>query len=132
VRGELSRPAEPDTALLPRFLPSPVLARISSRSNSAKPPSTVSIRRPCGLVVSAQVSFNERKPAPRLDTASMTFRRSRDERASRSRSHHHQHVTGLQAAYYLSQLSPVRLSARDLLPVDLGAPGRGQLGHLAG
>jgi hypothetical protein len=32
----------------------------------------------------------------------------------------------------LGQLSPVRLSARDLLPVDLGAPGRGQLGHLAG
>ena len=37
-----------------RFLPSPVRARIISRSNSAKPPRTVSINRPCGLVVSAQ------------------------------------------------------------------------------
>ena len=38
-----------------RFLPSPVRARISSRSNSARPPRTVSISRPCGLVVSAHV-----------------------------------------------------------------------------
>lgn len=38
----------------------------------------------CGLVVSAQVSFIERKQAPRSDTAAMTFRRSRVERASRS------------------------------------------------
>ena len=30
---------------------------------AAKPPSTVSIKRPCGVVVSAQVSFSERKPA---------------------------------------------------------------------
>ena len=37
---------------LARFLPSPVRARINSRSNSAKPPRTVSIKRPCGLVVS--------------------------------------------------------------------------------
>ncbi len=32
-------------------------ARINSRSNSASPPSTVSIKRPCAVVVSAQVSL---------------------------------------------------------------------------
>ena len=48
-----------------RFLPSPVRARISSRSNSAKPPRIVSISRPCGLVVSAQVSLSDLNPAPR-------------------------------------------------------------------
>jgi hypothetical protein len=48
---------------LARFLPSPVRARISSLSNSASPPSTVSISRPCAVVVSAQVSFRLRKPA---------------------------------------------------------------------
>ena len=33
--------------------PSPVRARITSRSNLASPASTVSIKRPCGVVVSA-------------------------------------------------------------------------------
>ena len=32
-------------------------AQVNSRSNSAKPPSTVSMRRPCGVVVSAHVSL---------------------------------------------------------------------------
>ena len=49
--------------LIPRAfahcLPSVVRARISSRSNSARPPSTVSINRPCGVVVSAQKKINE-------------------------------------------------------------------------
>jgi hypothetical protein len=67
-----------------RFLPSPVRARISSRSNSAKPPSTVSISLPCGVVVSAQVSLRLRKPAPRSLIVANTLSRSRVERASRS------------------------------------------------
>ena len=32
-------------------------------THSARPPSTVTISLPCGVVVSAQLSFNERKPA---------------------------------------------------------------------
>ena len=68
-----------------RFLPSPVRARISSRSNSAKPPRTVSITRPCDVVVSAQASLRERKPAPALATTSSTFSKSRVDLASRSR-----------------------------------------------
>jgi len=67
-----------------RSRPSPVRARISSRSNSAKPPSTVSINRPCGVVVSAQASFRDRKPALRSPMAASVFRRSRVVRASRS------------------------------------------------
>jgi hypothetical protein len=46
-----------------RSRPSPVRARINSRSNSASPSSTVSIRRPYAVVVSAHVSLRERKPA---------------------------------------------------------------------
>ena len=67
-----------------RFLPSPVRARIRSRSNSARPPSTVSINLPCAVVVSAHASANERKPAPAFAIASMMLRRSRVDRASRS------------------------------------------------
>jgi hypothetical protein len=42
---------------------SPVRARINSRSNSASPPSTVSIKRPCAVVVSAHASARDRNPA---------------------------------------------------------------------
>jgi len=67
-----------------RFRPSSVLARISSRSNSASPPSTVSISLPCAVVVSAHASASDLKPAPAFATASSTLSRSRVERASRS------------------------------------------------
>jgi hypothetical protein len=40
---------------LARSRPSLVRARMRSRSNSARPPSTVSISRPCNVVVSAHV-----------------------------------------------------------------------------
>ena len=45
---------------------------------------TVSIKRPCGVVVSAQVSAKLLNPAPALPIASSTFSRSRVDRASRS------------------------------------------------
>jgi hypothetical protein len=51
---------------------------ISSRSNSARPPSTVNIKRPCVVVVSAHASPSDRKLATML-------RRSRVDRARRSR-----------------------------------------------
>ena len=69
---------------LARSRPSPVRARISSRSNSASPPSTVSINRPCGVVVSAHASPSERNPAPAFAIVSRMFKRSRVDRASRS------------------------------------------------
>jgi hypothetical protein len=65
---QLAGPAEFDAALLRTLATSPVRARINSRSNSARAPRTVNINRPCGLVLSAQVSFKDLKPAPRLVT----------------------------------------------------------------
>jgi hypothetical protein len=67
-----------------RLRPSPVRARINSRSNSAKPPSTVSISRPWALVVSAHASWRLLKPAPRAVIAAITLSRSRVDLASRS------------------------------------------------
>ena len=67
-----------------RARPSPVLARINSRSNSASPPRTVSISRPCGVVVSAHASPSDRNPAPCSPILAKTFNRSRVERARRS------------------------------------------------
>ncbi len=49
-------------------------ARINSLSNSASPPKTVTIKRPCAVVVSAHVSCSERKRAPLAATlASVSF-----------------------------------------------------------
>src|SRR5580704_16112421 len=64
--------------------PSPVRAKISDRSNSASPPRTVSISLPCGVVVSAQGSARDRKPAPFSATVASTLRRSLVLLASRS------------------------------------------------
>ena len=46
------------------------------------------IRRPCALVVSAQVFLNDRKLAPRWLMVSSRFNRSRVDLAT----HNHQHV----------------------------------------
>ncbi len=54
---------------LARSRPSLVRLRINSRSNSARPPRTVSVKQPCGVVVSAQVSRSDRKPAPLITPA---------------------------------------------------------------
>jgi hypothetical protein len=68
-----------------RSRPSPVRVRISSRSNSANPPNAVSIKRPCAVVVSAQVSLRDLKPAPFSPMVPSRFRRSRVDRANRSK-----------------------------------------------
>lgn len=84
VRVELRRPSELDAASLSP-LTTPVRALVSSRSNSANPPKTVSMSRPCGVVVSAQVSPIDRKPAPLSAIVARMLSRSRVERARRSR-----------------------------------------------
>ena len=66
-------------------LPSPVRDIISERSNSEIPPNTVSMRRPCGVVVSAHVSDRLLNPAPAFAIVSSMFSRSRVLRARRSR-----------------------------------------------
>ena len=67
-----------------RSRPSVVRALISSRSNSAKPPRTVRIRRPVGVVVSAQRSARDRNEACLSERSFMRFRRSLVLRARRS------------------------------------------------
>ena len=70
--------------------------RIRSRSNSASPPSTVSMSRPCEVVVSAHGSVSDRNPALRSAIAASVFhqipRRSREPVKTR----HHRHVAQLQ------------------------------------
>jgi hypothetical protein len=63
-------------------------ARISSRSNSASPSRIVSISRPCGVVVSAQASDSDLKPAPalRVTTSMSPASRRRISLASSGRS----------------------------------------------
>src|SRR3984957_2497844 len=58
---------------------------INSRSNSARPPSTVSISLPCAVVVSAQVSRRDRKPAPLSATVPRVLSKSLVDLARRSR-----------------------------------------------
>jgi hypothetical protein len=96
---------------LARARPSPV--RISSRSNSARPRSTVSIRRPWALVVSAHVSTRDRKPAPLSVIEAMVFWRSRVELVKR-----------------LAKLAAVRLGSAGRLAEHLLASGLGELAHL--
>ena len=67
-----------------RLIPTWVLALISSRSNSAKPPRTVSMSLPCAVVVLAQASARLLKLAPALATASSTLSKSLVLRASLS------------------------------------------------
>src|SRR6266567_3827231 len=98
-----------------RSRPSPVRVRISSRSNSAKPPNTVSINRPCAVVVSAQASLSDLKPAPFAPIVPSKFRRSRVDRANRSSRVTNQYVTLREKRHQLGQLLTIRTSSADLL-----------------
>jgi hypothetical protein len=65
--------------------PSPVLTLMSSRSNSARPPKTVSINRPAGVVVSAHGSARDLNRHPLSAMALMMVKRSTVDRASLSK-----------------------------------------------
>jgi len=71
-------------ARLARSLPSLVLILISSRSNSARPPSTVSISLPAGVVVSAQGSARDLNNHSLSAICFTVVRRSMVDRANRS------------------------------------------------
>jgi hypothetical protein len=82
MRGELGLSAHlhsPRPGAIPAF---GCPRAISSRSNSANPPRTVSINRPCAVVVSAHVSPRDRNPALRSVIAARVLSRSRVDRAS--------------------------------------------------
>jgi hypothetical protein len=67
------------------------------------------------LVVSAHVSLSDLKPAPRSDSDSVIFRRSRVDRAVEAA--HYQHVAVFQLADDLGELYAVALGAARLLPI---------------
>jgi hypothetical protein len=120
--------------LCPRALagsrPSPVRARINSRSSSAKPPSTVSINRPCAVVVSAHTSARDRNSAslPLIDAR--VLRRSRVERAKPVEASHHHHVAEADFGQQPATLWPVGLgSVRHFPKHPLGSSGA-KLTHL--
>ena len=76
------------------FVPVPdALLRITAdAASSASPPSTVSVKRPWGLVVSAHVSPRDRKPAFRSVIVARVFRRSRRRACQPVEPGHHQDI----------------------------------------
>jgi hypothetical protein len=88
---------------------------ISARSNSARPPKTVSISRPCAVVVSAQASASDLKPAPgfrnRVEDVEQVARGSGEPVKPR----HHQHITLVQPSQQFRKLGPVSTGTADLL-----------------
>ena len=112
--------------LCPRALaccsrPSPVRARINSRSNSASPPRTVSIKRPCAVVVSAQASARDRNPAFLPVIAARVLRRSRGGACQQVEPRHRYHVAGANLGQQPAKLGPGRSWLRSPLP---GTPSR--------
>jgi len=103
---------------LARALPSLVRARINSRSNSASPAKTVTIKRPCAVVVSAHASLRERKPAPLAMIVASVFKRSQ------VKARYHQHVAFGKPVERAVQLDAVCLrAARRFLKDLLGSGG---------
>jgi hypothetical protein len=81
-------------AALARARPSPVRVRINSRSNSARPPRTVSIKRPCAEVVSAHASPSERKAGFLLGDRYKRVQQVAGRAGEAIKPRHHHHVAG--------------------------------------
>lgn len=122
VEREFGLPSHFHALRLRASPPSPVRARIRSRSNSAKPPRTVSISRPCAVAVSAHASPRDRKPAPRSAMNARVLRRSRVDRARRSSLVTHQHVARVEIVQNAAQACPVWFRAGCRLADDLFSP----------
>ena len=73
---------------------------------------------PCGVVVSAHVSFKDLKPAPRSATSSRTLSRSRVDLAKPIQPCDDEYVALLKSADHLHKLGAVSLGAARLLAVD--------------
>jgi hypothetical protein len=103
---------------LARSRPSLVPARISSFSNSARPSKTVSIKRPCGVVVSVQVG-------ERTKTGFLLGNRGErvQQVAGGSRQpvepRHHHHVAGGELVEHSQKFAPIGARAGHLLAVNL-------------
>jgi hypothetical protein len=110
---------------LARLLPSAVRVRIRSRSTSAKPPNTVSIKRPVLAPVSAHGSAKDRNCAL-ASTMRLTIpKRSKGAARQPVDPCHRHHVAGSQLAQHPVKLAPVGPCARHLFAVDVPAPASG-------
>jgi len=98
--------------------PSAVLDKMRWRSNSASPPSTVTINRPCGVVVSAQASLSDLKLAPRSEIVASVLSKSLVDRASLSSLHTTRVSPSLSAAMAFASRG-LSVYAPDALTVDL-------------
>ena len=117
-------------ARLALSLPSMVLALISSLSNSARPPNTVSINRPAGVVVSAHGSARDlnrhhgQQFASRWSTGRLWTSRAGPTVVTND------HGPRLQRLKEPLQLGPVAFSPADLLTVNFRTIGLPQLFEL--
>ena len=112
---------------LARLLPSAVRVRIRSRSTSASPPSTASIKRPMLLSVSTHGSANDRNYALESAMRLTMPNRSKVLRARRSMRVTVTTSPGGQVLELLEKLAAVVVRARDLLAINSAAPFGAQL-----
>jgi hypothetical protein len=112
---------------LARFHPSAVRARIRSRSNSASPPSTLSIKRPCAVVVSAHASARDRNP-PSLPVIAARVVSGRARQPLEPR--HHHHVAGADPGQQPAKLRPVGVGSARHFAEHLPGSGSAKLAHL--
>jgi hypothetical protein len=103
------------------FRPSAVRVRIRSRSTSARPPSTASIKRPVLLVLSAHGSAEDRNCALASTLRLTMANRSKVLRARRSIRLTVTTSPGGRLADHPVKLAPVGARARHLLAVDVAA-----------
>src|SRR6516162_3804860 len=111
---------------LARLLPSAVRVRIRSRSTSAIPPSTASIKRPVLVPVSAGPRLGQGSELrlgvhDALDDAEQIKGAAREAVDPR----HRHHVAGAELAEHPVKLAPVGPRARHLLAVDVPAAASG-------
>jgi hypothetical protein len=123
VFDELERPPQ---ALAARFGAGATFARTALDKlplELGQAPSTVNIRRPCGVVVSAHVSARERNPVPLSVMVLRVRKRSRVESVESS---DHEHVTGVEGGDGAGELGTVGLRTPRLLAEHLDGIGEGQ------
>ena len=98
-----------------RFRASLVRDAIKCRSNSASPPTTVRISRPCGVVVSAQASRSERKLAFASPIVAKILRSSRVDRSKPVQPRHKHDVAFVKLGQKPLELLAIATRSVDLL-----------------
>jgi len=131
VLGKFRRSPHVDARALARSRPSPVRARINSRSNSAKPAKHGEHQPPVRGRRVRHASPSERKPAPFSAICASVLRRSRVERARRSRRVTRSVSPSSRARNRSRQFPPLGLGSAGRLPKHLLGSGGAKLLHLS-